>query len=118
MKTNSGEQPFASTLRGRSDANFRAGRPPGQESSPVGSAPSSWARRTQRKRHQVVLQLMPGAEAWLRVEHSRGWFRVPACISAEELLQLVADGVRNKPATTTREATVRVPLSLWRSLQP
>lgn len=106
-----------STLREPEDTNLPGGRPPRSGVSPVGTSSRRDTRRSIRARHQVVLQLLPGAEPWVRVEHALGSFKVPALVPMQEVLQLVADRVRTTPKATTSEATVRVPLSLWRALQ-
>lgn len=66
-----------------------------------------------RRRHQVVLQLMPGAEPWVRVEHCSGWFKVPLFTCLEEVLEGVERGWSGNRGAPAGEATVRVPLSQW-----
>jgi len=69
----------------------------------------------EKRRVQVALTLMPGAEAWIRVEHSKGWFKVPAFVPVEEVLRGALAGWQATPTRrfTTCEATVRVPLSVF-----
>ncbi len=67
-----------------------------------------------KRRVQVTLTLMPGAEPWVRVEHDRGWFKVPGDAQIVEVL----DGALKHWSSTTRrilsgERYVRIPLSLW-----
>ena len=64
-----------------------------------------------RPRYQVVLQLMPGAEPWIRIETQGGSFKLPAACSLLEAWELLSGGVRG--ATAPRgEVMVRVPLEL------
>lgn len=72
-------------------------------------------RRPRRNRYQVTLTLMSGAEPWIRVEHSWGWFVLPATVSVQELLTGVAEHwQRHAPRTLSHApATVRVPLVDW-----
>lgn len=65
--------------------------------------------RRDRPRHQVVLQLMPGAEPWLRVETYRGVFKLPAACSCLELWEVLQQGPRGAKAPAG-EVMVRVPL--------
>ena len=71
-----------------------------------------------RKRVQVVLQLMPGAEPWVRVEHAHGWFKLPLFCAIEELwygsLHEWDDRTRHH---TRADAVVRVPLAQWRAVE-
>lgn len=62
-----------------------------------------------RPRHQVVLQLMPGAEPWVRVETAKGAFKLPAQCSLLELWEELQSG-RTGPPAQTGTLMVRVPL--------
>ena len=67
-----------------------------------------------KRRVQVVLTLMEGPEPWIRVQHARGWFKVPAGVEASELLLGALEGwtsQRGRPRSA--ETMVRVPLSEW-----
>lgn len=90
---------------------------PSQESQRGRQAAPPRLRAAQRRsRVQVVLQLMPGAEPWIRVEHSAGWFKVPAGVSVQEIYigatEKWQDGARR---LRTAEPTIRVPLSVARA---
>lgn len=67
--------------------------------------------RRDRPRHQVVLQLMPGAEPWLRVETAQGPFKLPATCSLLELWEVLQQGPRGTKAPAG-ELMVRVPLEV------
>jgi hypothetical protein len=67
--------------------------------------------KRRRPRHQVVVQLMPGAEPWLRVETGRGSFKLPATCSLLELWELLQGGYRANKAGRG-ELLVRVPLRM------
>jgi hypothetical protein len=110
------ERPFSSTLRRGNDGTIPSAARQGRTLPPQASAKAPKARRRRRERVQVVLQLMPGAEAWVRVEHRTGAFSIPACASIQECLSLAGAGARDRRKATTGEATVRVPLSVWRAL--
>lgn len=110
------ERSFSSTLRRRSDGTIPAAARQGRTLPPQASAEASRPRRRRRERVQVVLQLLPGAEAWVRIEHRTGAFSIPATASIQECLQLASDGAKDRRKATTGEATVRVPLSVWRAL--
>jgi hypothetical protein len=73
--------------------------------------------KARRPRHQVILQVMPGAEPWIRIEHSRGWFKLPLFCSIEELVQGVAEGWNGTHNARSGETVVRVPLAAWQILQ-
>lgn len=75
------------------------------------SAEGSPVPRTDRPRYQVVIQLMPGAEPWMRVETDRGPVKLPAACSLLELWETVQRGPRGAKAPTG-EVMVRVPLDL------
>lgn len=65
--------------------------------------------RRDRPRYQVVLQLMPGAEPWLRVEaEGREVARLPAACSLLELWEILSGGRRHDTPGGT--VMVRVPL--------
>lgn len=70
-----------------------------------------------KRKVQVTLTLMPGAEMWVRVEHPTGWFKVPGSVTIQEVLAGALIGwsgeVRGRKSG---EATVRVPLSVWLKL--
>jgi hypothetical protein len=75
-------------------------------------------RRPDRPRIQVVLQFLPGAEPWVKVEHSSGWFRLPMFCAIEELYTGAAQGWTDRTRYHQRaEAIVRVPLAEWRAQQ-
>lgn len=68
-----------------------------------------------RPRIQVVLQVLPGAEPWVRVEHSEGWFKLPLFCAVEELYTGAAQRWQDRSRHHERaEAIVRVPLAVWR----
>lgn len=67
--------------------------------------------RRDRPRHQVVLQLMPGAEPWMRVETCKGPLKLPATCSILELWEVLQQGPR-RAQTPAGEVMVRVPLEL------
>lgn len=68
----------------------------------------------QRRSVQVRLTLMVGTEAWIRVEHPNGWFKIPAWTASEQLLQGALEGWHHAPRKASAgEACVRVPLSEW-----
>lgn len=58
-----------------------------------------------RARVQLVLTLMPGPEPWLRVEHSRGWFKVPADVAGLLILQLASEGCVANPKKPRRASS-------------
>lgn len=68
--------------------------------------------RRDRPRYQVVLQLMPGAEPWMRCEvNGQEVTRMPATCSLLELWEVLSSGRRGAP-TPRGEVMVRVPLEL------
>lgn len=67
--------------------------------------------RRDRPRYQVTLQLMPGAEPWMRVETDRGPIRLPAMCSVLELWEAIQRGPRRAQAPAG-EVMVRVPLDM------
>ena len=72
----------------------------------------------QRKRVQVVLQLLPGTEPWVRVEHASGAFKLPLFCAIEELLLGAQQGWHDRPRHhLVADAVVRVPLALWREFE-
>jgi hypothetical protein len=67
---------------------------------------------------QIVVQLMPGPEPWVRVEHASGWFKLPLFSSLEDLMTGVQQGWLDRRRHHLRaETTVRVPLSQWRMVE-
>jgi hypothetical protein len=61
---------------------------------------------------------MPGAEPWVRVEHSGGFFKLPLFASIEELLTGVDQGWQDRSRHHLRgEAMVRVPMRQWREME-
>lgn len=74
--------------------------------------------RRSRRKVQVVLEVMPGAEPWVLVKHSRGHFKVPGSVEALVLVEGALAAWGSTP-TTTREGQlyVRVPLSELTRLQ-
>jgi hypothetical protein len=70
-----------------------------------------------RPRHQIVVQLMPGAEPWLRIEEGGRSFKMPATCSLLELWELLDGGYRAKRAPAG-EIMARVPLRLLPSRSP
>lgn len=65
--------------------------------------------RRDRPRYQVVLQLMPGAEPWMRVEACGGVTKLPAGCSLIELWEVLSRGLRGSPKASG-QVYVRVPL--------
>jgi len=75
--------------------------------------------KQRRERVQVVLVVLPGAEPWLKVEHSAGWFKVPLHASAEEVVRGARERWTQTPKQTeSAEVWVRVPLRIARQLRP
>jgi hypothetical protein len=69
------------------------------------------ARRT-RIRVQVVLELMPGAEPWIKVEHARGWFKLPGWAQAQVVWEGANAGwTSSPPLKKAGEVRVSVPLT-------
>lgn len=87
------------------------------EADDLGSPPTG--RQPVPRRTTVTLTLMPGAEPWIRVQHSRGWFKVPAGVAASEILRGVSEGwsAGTRRRTEWAVATIRVPLAEWSLLQ-
>ena len=52
---------------------------------------------------QVTLTLMPGSEPWVRVQHPKGWFKVPAFVPLAEVLTGALEGWS---ATTKRRVSL------------
>lgn len=50
-----------------------------------------------RRRVQVQLTLMPGAEPWIRVEHAWGSFKLPAQCSIQEVIRGVEERWTSAP---------------------
>jgi hypothetical protein len=66
--------------------------------------------RRDRPRYQVVLQLMPGAEPWIRAEAGgQELCRLPAACSLLELWEILSGG-RRRAHAPSGEVMVRVPL--------
>lgn len=94
--------------RGPVGSGLGAARQKTGRSAARGSADA--AMRLRRRRHQVTLQLMVGAELWVRVEHGQKHFKVPAHVSIWEVFTLVSDGVSAKPL-------VKKPARKWLQLE-
>lgn len=62
-----------------------------------------------RSRHQVVLQLMPGSEPWIRVEAGTRVLKMPADVSVLELWERLESRHR-PPKHVTGELLVRARL--------
>ena len=67
--------------------------------------------RRDRPRYQVLIQLMPGAEPWVRVVASDGEIRLPAQCSLLELVEMLGSRTR-RPKAPSGEVMVRVPLGV------
>jgi hypothetical protein len=68
--------------------------------------------RRNRTRVQVVIEILPGSELWLKVEHVDGWFRVPSWVEAGVIVEgALARWQTKAPKRRPGEASVAVPLS-------
>lgn len=67
-----------------------------------------------RRKVQVVLVELPGAEPWVLVKHAKGHFKLPQGVPISELLAGALAGWGTRPKRSTEAAVwVRVPLQTY-----
>jgi hypothetical protein len=69
-----------------------------------------------KRRVQVVVTLMPGAENWFRVTHEKGFFALPGDARVDELFAGAAEAWTTRHRARTSDTMIRVSLAEWTEL--